>query len=596
MVNMVAGSIQTDQPIFKKRRRIPYFWLIWLSFTAIQIPWILDRFFWFLWPRQSFQLSFRTGGDREALKDGPWSVKFYDVAARFTGRFSIVTTNYLLFTMMHQTHQWLESNRFLNRFIDFSDETARLRVHKVLGISLAVFMLVHVWSILLPCVTHGFKAAVWAGYFVPILSEQTPDGFKDVNLDEWTMYLQVDDVYRLALMTSLLVPLMYLSFRKLIENYRFGIALHNFIAIMFWIDLVRRHSHPHCWVINIPVFFFYLVDKMILSQVLKKDKLVMSKLDISEDYTCFYWEATSDKMAGKDKSYISRIYNVRAALESFSPFERQHPFTTFQNRGGIFDESLEPSPQKFTKVSDCGKILELNDPTKIQISHQEPLVKTKKSFGDVNRNWTTAFICRVYHNDKSHTKLLRNEVDHGKPINIWGQGSALAVRDVLLGSKRPVTLIAGGSGLGYVLDVLSYVAPTANALRITSPSITLVLTTYDLDLFTWFLDCAKFSIQKMDPTTRSKLRFVVALTSGKNARHQIKQLSQELLQLNQQEGREILLGRIDFKEFFQERRNAQEGGKVKEHVFCHGGQALSDKVFNAAAKVGFEVHESITFS
>jgi hypothetical protein len=79
---------------------------------------------------------------------------------------------------------------------------ANLRLHKCNGIALCVLTLVHVWSILLPCVTHGWGARVIAGRFEWWLSERKPPGVKDVDFKHTTMNLQVDDVFRGVLSVS----------------------------------------------------------------------------------------------------------------------------------------------------------------------------------------------------------------------------------------------------------------------------------------------------------------------------------------------------------------------------------------------------------
>jgi hypothetical protein len=68
---------------------------------------------------------------------------------------------------------------------------ANLRLHKWNGIAISVLTLVHVWSIIFPCIFHGWKAIVWLGHFEWLLSERTPKGFKDADPLTKTMMLQV---------------------------------------------------------------------------------------------------------------------------------------------------------------------------------------------------------------------------------------------------------------------------------------------------------------------------------------------------------------------------------------------------------------------
>ena len=72
--------------------------------------------------------------------------------------------------------------------------------------------------------------------------------------------LQVDDVWRLFLMTVLFGWLAPLSYKWFKTKYHVGIHLHNFVAIMYVIDIVRRHTHPHNWFMNPPIVFLWLID------------------------------------------------------------------------------------------------------------------------------------------------------------------------------------------------------------------------------------------------------------------------------------------------------------------------------------------------
>lgn len=584
----------------KKSPKLTYEVLFWIIFYALTIPWILDRFLWFLWPRQNFNFSFGTGNDRESLKDGPFFVKFYDVMARISGRWMIFGTNALFFTMMHTTHARLESSRFLNRFINFNDETARRRIHIILGWKMCILVLIHVWSILFPAVFHGWNVKVWAGYFTPLLSEQTPKGFKDADVVTQTMTLQVDDVYRLALMSIILGPLMWLSYKKLASNYRIGILLHQFIFIMFFIDLVRRHSHPHCWFINFPAALMLLIDKLWLAQILKHETLKMNVFHLSNDYCIFYWKTETLKQTGKKMLEIAKIYNVRT--HSASKFERQHPFTTFQNRG-MFDKMIGKHDSWMPATDDQldAGILNLKNP--------EMMTKIDAKMSDNKTNWNIAFVCRVYHNPKSHTLRLRNDVIDDKKIDSWAAHSALAVYHSLVHETKPLILISGGSGLGYVLDVMSYIQ--AHFSLISCKKITLVLSTYDLNLFMWFLSICQ--AMKLDEIQNLEIDFILDLTCGKSSKHGVKQISSEMLTYHARFNRKLILGRLDFDQLFREKTQriglskmsrmtvkchatSQPDKPEKYGVFCHGGEALTSKVFSKAEKYGCQVHKSVTFS
>eukprot|EP00966_Prymnesium_polylepis_P328015 7383830-Prymnesium_polylepis.2 len=143
-------------------------------------------------PRQGFSLGAGVvAGDPTDIKAGPWTVKFYDVFARISGRFLTPATNVLLCTRMHSLMHVLRESRLLARFVDMSDcDNANDRMHLWWGLLVCVFTLVHVWSIFLPSMMNGYSMEVKAGTFEYPLSERKPKGFKDVNAANSHVMLQ----------------------------------------------------------------------------------------------------------------------------------------------------------------------------------------------------------------------------------------------------------------------------------------------------------------------------------------------------------------------------------------------------------------------
>ena len=197
------------------------------------------------------------------FKPGPWSVVVYDVIARVSGRFSICCFNLLLITRFRCLEHALLNSEWVNEMLDCTDiMKANLRIHKWNAIALCVLTFVHVWSILLPCVTHGYSAKVIPGTFEWPLSERTPPGFKDADPETKTMGLQVDDIWRMVEMTVMLCILVPRSVRWLSTRWHIGMPLHQLITVLYFVDIVRRHSHPHSWVLNTPVFCAWILDKI----------------------------------------------------------------------------------------------------------------------------------------------------------------------------------------------------------------------------------------------------------------------------------------------------------------------------------------------
>ena len=63
--------------------KIKYEHLLWIIITVLSSVTVIDRFVWNPWPM---------GVDNPRFK-GPWSVVFFDLCARISGRLSLISTN-----------------------------------------------------------------------------------------------------------------------------------------------------------------------------------------------------------------------------------------------------------------------------------------------------------------------------------------------------------------------------------------------------------------------------------------------------------------------------------------------------------------------
>jgi hypothetical protein len=68
------------------------------------------------------------------------------------------------------------------------------------------------------------------------------------------MSLQIDDVFRMVEATILLAILTPLSVHWLSTRWHIGIKIHQFVTVIYFVDIVGGHSHPHSWVLNTPVY------------------------------------------------------------------------------------------------------------------------------------------------------------------------------------------------------------------------------------------------------------------------------------------------------------------------------------------------------
>lgn len=83
------------------------------------------------------------------------------------------------------------------------------------------------------------------GTFEWPLSERTPSEFKDADPEIEMMSLRGDDVFRMFEMTVLLAVLLPLSVRWLATRWRIGMKIHQFVTVIYFVDIVRCHFHPH---------------------------------------------------------------------------------------------------------------------------------------------------------------------------------------------------------------------------------------------------------------------------------------------------------------------------------------------------------------
>lgn len=444
---------------------IHYETLVWFVFGILTVLAVVDRFTLNVWPRETYSIGAGIAASdfKDGLKDGPWTVQFYDIVARVSGRYSIIALNLLLFTMMRSTASWLSESWFGKRLVDFSNiAEANLRLHKWNGITLVVMTLVHVWSILLPAVFNGWRAQVLSGSFEWILSERKPQGFKDVNVLTKTVSLQVDDVFRIVEMTLLLAILIPLSIRWLGTRWHLGIHVHRFIAVIYFIDIVRRHTHPHSWILNTPFFVLWLIDHF-ADKYWRRHKPDMYRLQLSEDYILLFWNQDIRSNTVGPKYYLK--------LRDSSLLEHAHTFTGFENRCGI----------------------DLVD----------------------GRSWSACLLVRVYHNrrrprlgkkDKySHTKRVAEATN--MDIYTWGpfNGSMSEIVRLHLQSPQALTLVAGGSAAGYIIDAIQQ----HGADRYTP--LTVLYTCRDAALFQWMTNLVRKLIRN---NVCEDVNMVIAVTDG----------------------------------------------------------------------------------
>ena len=186
-------------------------------------------------------------------------------------------------------------------------------------------------------------------------------------------------------MTVLLGFLMPYTVSWLATKYHLGIVVHNVIQVLFLIDIVRRHSHPHNWIINSPIFAWWLVDRCLISTYWRRASPTIHRVNLSDDYMLLVWKQ------GLTLTTVGPKYFLKLSRSGL--LEKSHVFTCFHNhRTGTGAGALSPS---------------LNS----------------------SLEWDSAAILRVYHNRRapplgsteviSHTHRIQ-AASQSEPVQVWG--------------------------------------------------------------------------------------------------------------------------------------------------------------------------------
>lgn len=476
MSELHTPAIQNSNPKYMKpssssvkryRPFIHYETFVWVVYGSFTILAILDRFFWNVWPRETYSIGAGTAGSdfTDGLKPGPWAVRLYDAVARISGRYSIISLNLLMFTMSHTIYAWLAESWLARNVFDMRNYMeANRRLHKWNGILIVFMTLLHVWSIVFPCIFHGWRAQVVLGHFEWPLSERGPEGFKDINNETKTMSLQGDDVFRIVEMTILLAILLPLSVHWLSTRWHLGVQLHSLINILYFIDIVRRHTHPHSWILNTPFFVVWIID-LIVGVYWRREMPEIFKKHLSDDYMLLFWNQS------RQSSTVGPKYYIR--LKESSLLERAHVFTSFENRTN----------------------LDLLD----------------------GRPWSVCLVVRVYHSKRapklgkkdviSHTKRVAESTD----LALWTWGPFLGdmsekLRVRLQCGQRPLTLVGGGSAAGFIIDALQQYNSSCDRTTLTC-----LYSARDVGMFTWMSHTAA---QLLRSVAKENVSITVALTDG----------------------------------------------------------------------------------
>ncbi|CAM9174985.1 unnamed protein product [Ectocarpus sp. 4 AP-2014] len=296
---------------------------VWLFISTFMV---LDRFYWNFWPRQTIctdgcggDFFCKMDDDPGCLKDGPWSAKTFDVIARISARFIISTTNLMFITMCHGTWNYLSEVQVLRPFL-YAWRTDNFWLHSIGGWTMGIWTMLHVYSLLLPSIFHGFKNVAVGG---PVeLPLQVSLAVSNVDLDNKLANWGYDDIWRIIWMTLIFCVLTPLSRSAwaLKKNFTLAMWLHIGVGIGYFFDNWRRRTHPHVWILNTPVFLWYIADKVwCCTRGRVDDRAETTRISLDEDYMLLLW----------DEEHPKRICDIFWLKHRDSDgTEMAHPFTT----------------------------------------------------------------------------------------------------------------------------------------------------------------------------------------------------------------------------------------------------------------------------
>ncbi|KAK1736919.1 hypothetical protein QTG54_012364 [Skeletonema marinoi] len=261
-------------------------------------------------------------------------------------------------------------------------------------------------------------------------------------------------------MTIFLCILLPISVRWFASKWHAGIHLHRLVNLVYFVDIVRRHSHPHSWILNTPVFALYLFDKHVFTYFYKRNKSpAMKRIRLGQDFMVLYWDSPYGftDTVGPDYSML---------MNNSSLLEQKHVFTCFENRSG---RELED-----TNEEEDGTDTYENE-----------------SSGDGHK-WTVGVVIRVFRRPRSPVLGARDRVSHTQrmydeePLMLvtgprQGEMSEIVRLELLRDRDAKLVLLGAGSAINFILDGLQWCTVNKPARK----KISLVYTTRDFDLFQW---------------------------------------------------------------------------------------------------------------
>jgi hypothetical protein len=492
-------------------RRVTYKTLLWSFYVITTALFVLDRFTTNVFPRQAFKMGkysdtdangFKTGecltpkstlrNDKLSgcystssdkidgflqAKNGPtgWGVTAFDVLARVSGRWTIAATNGCFFSMFDTFHVWLHQTA--PAWIDMHDEHEdRRNFHISCGWQILLATLPHIWSFLLPVMFHSFPIEFDAGTLDWPGTIRT--SFKTVDPDKKVVTLSADDVWRLIHVTILLGFVIPYTYKHLFKsNWPLGMKIHMIAGIAYLWDIIRRHSHPHSWIFNGPVFLLWIIDKYTGAYLSYNKDVRVECVKLSANYmvavTSAEWSAQVPRFS------INGLFWLRETTPE-GRASRSHPFTCMTN------------------------------PLKLQLERPGP---TAASAGPA---WKTGFIIRISQRSGSFTRNLSLAIPETSSspnpcLDMRGAQPSCynrAIENLMLG--LPVAVMASGSGAALAIDFVAWAVHNEFVFR---RACIVMYTTRDRGLFEFVLRTVQDILALSDHRNTDKLQIYLSVTA-----------------------------------------------------------------------------------
>ncbi|KAK2548788.1 hypothetical protein P5673_030931 [Acropora cervicornis] len=418
------SGVQRDHRQFS----ISYEALIWTVFLLLTTLCIVDHFV------LKGDVVLGRGGKRPKLI---WGTNIGETATNIvwavTARLIITSQNLMFYTMLWCFPNFL--SEIAPKWIRINGiRDVHVRIHRFAGIFLiAIPSLAHVLVIFVPPLVDGTALK----YYPPSMFNysSSPDHLNwstfwdPAAVHGWTfndhtgVHLTADEIYRFVLMIVLFCIFFPLSRSQYVNrrSYSLAMALHVFAGIWYAADNIRKITHGLSHVANLPLLMLWCLDRLLSICVYRHQRAKIERKEIigNNEYLVVFIKL------GKEVTHnVGDVYYTHHFMEKnvgLAP-QRSHPFTTFSNLSN-------------DRTWDIGLVISIMEDTE-----------------QLFLPWTSW--------------LARKDNSSFTNIHTWGpyRSSVSSLYDDIaeeLEGRTPPShyvLFATGSGCGYLLDVLSFLA------------------------------------------------------------------------------------------------------------------------------------------